>query len=267
LKLDPGQYKIALSAGSHLTTFIVRVLGPITLEWLEVGLTDADGSSAPRFSKLHFPSQLPSSLQADSSQHLALTFSVSRTTHQAFLRLYSEEREIIFVAELDNKKQYKLNINLASELVYSGTFKMELILGDSVMSNPLRWLIGSIDVNLNIPVPLQKTVRRPKPEIKHLFRPAEKRPAEIVSLYFTVLTLSPLLLLLILWLKIGITVTHFTTFSLLFHLGFGGILGLFSLFWFKLDMFTTCAWLIPVGSFTFLAGQQLLSHIARQKKT
>lgn len=134
------------------------------------------------------------------------------------------------------------------------------------MSNPLRWALGTIEVNLNTAEPQKKNVRGPKPEIKHLFRPAEKRPPEAVSLLFTGLTLAPLALLLILWLKIGVNFGNFTPLAIPFHLGFGGILYLFALFWFKLDMFSTCAWLIPVGGFTFLAGQKLLSHIAKEKK-
>lgn len=266
LRLEPGQYRIALTAGTHSTTLTVRVLGPVSLEWLQIGLSDADGSAAPRLTKLVHPSKLPTPLHADSSQHLTLKLSISRVIHQVFLRLYSGTKEIIFVAEPDSSKLYKLDVNLASELAHSGTFEMELILGDSVMSNPLRWELGTVEVNLNVPEPPKKLGRGLKPEIKHLFRPAEKRPAEAVSLLFTGLTVSPLLLLLLLWLKIGINFGNFTTLALPFHLGFGAILYLFFLFWWKLDMFTTCAWLLPIGTFTFLAGQHLLSHIAKQKK-
>ena len=266
LRLEPGQYRIALSAGTHSTTLTVRVLGPVTIEWVQIGLSDADGSAAPRLTKLQHPSKLPAALHADSSQHLTLKLSISRVIHQAFLRLYSGKKEIIFVAEPDSSKLYKIDVNLASELAHSGTFEMELILGDSVMSNPLRWTLGTLEANLNIAEPQKKSVRGPKPEIKHLFRPAEKRPPEAVSLLFTGLTAAPLVLLLILWLKIGINFGNFTTLSIPFHLGFGGILYLFALFWWKLDMFTTCAWLIPIWCFTFLAGQKLLSQIAKQKK-
>ncbi|EFA03003.1 dolichyl-diphosphooligosaccharide--protein glycosyltransferase subunit 2 [Tribolium castaneum] len=266
LRLEPGQYRIALTAGSHSTTLTVRVLGPVTLEWLQIGLGDADGSAAPRLTKLTHPSKLPSPLRADSSHHLVAKFAISRVVHQAFLRLYSGKKEIIFVAEPDNSKLYKISVNLASELAHSGTFEMELILGDSVMSNPIRWVIGTIEVSLSTPEPEKKSLRGPKPEIKHLFRQPEKRPAEVVSMLFTGLTVSPLLLLFVLWWKVGVNFGGFTTLSVPFHVGFGGILYLFFLFWWKLDMFTTCAWLIPIGGFTFLAGHKLLSHVAKHKK-
>lgn len=267
LKLEPGYYRVAVNAGSHSSTITTRILGPITINSLEIGLSDADGSSLPKLSKLIYPGKLDSKLQADSSQHLIVKFSVSKTVHQAFLRLYSGKKEIIFVAEQENSKLYKVEVNLASELSYNDSFEMELILGDPIITNPILWLLGTIEVNLgSAETALPKLTRGPKPEIRHLFRPAEKRPPEAMSLFFTGLTAAPLLILLVSWAKIGINFGNFTPTALPFHLGFGAILGLFTLFWLKLDMFTTCAWLIPIGGFTFLAGNQLLSNLARQRK-
>uniref|UniRef100_V5GR29 Dolichyl-diphosphooligosaccharide--protein glycosyltransferase subunit 2 n=1 Tax=Anoplophora glabripennis TaxID=217634 RepID=V5GR29_ANOGL len=218
--------------------------------------------------KLTYSTKLDSKLQADSSQHLIVKFSVSRTVHQAFLRLYSGKKEIIFVAEQDSSKVYKVEVNLASELSFTDSFEMELILGDPIVTNPIRWTLGAIEVNLGsseISTPPRST-RGPKPEIEHLFRPAEKRPPEPVSLFFTGLTTAPLLILLMLWAKIGINFGNITPLAVPFHLGFGSILGLFTLFWLKLDMFMTCAWLIPIGGFTFLTGHKLLSNLAKQRK-
>lgn len=268
LRLEPGYYRIALNAGTHSSTFNARVLGPLSIKSLEIGLTDADGSSAPKLTKLTHPGKLDTKLQADSSQHLIIKFSLSRAVHQAFLRMYSENKEIIFVAEQDSSKIYKIEVNLQSELSQSGVFDMELILGDAVITNPIVWQLGGISVNLGASElsPSLKVVRGPRPEIKHLFREPEKRPAEVVSLFFTALTTAPFLILLILWSRIGINFGNFTALAIPFHIGFGSILGLFTMFWLKLDMFTTCAWLIPIGGFTFLTGHRLLSHIARNRK-
>ncbi|KAJ8968706.1 hypothetical protein NQ314_002161, partial [Rhamnusium bicolor] len=174
LRLEPGYYRIALNAGSHTSTFTVRILGPLNINSLEIGLSDADGSSAPKLSKISYPAALDSKLQADSSQHLIVKFSITRNVHQAFLRLYSGKNEIIFVAEQDSNKLYKVEVNLASELSYSDSFEMELILGDSIILNPIRWKLGTIEVNLGTGESQgPKIIRGPKPEIKHLFRQAE----------------------------------------------------------------------------------------------
>lgn len=266
LRLDPGQYKISLTAGSHTAVLTARVLGPVVLNWLEIGISDADSTTLPRLTRLQPSAKLSTNLQADSSQQLLVKISLNRVVHQVFLRLYSGKREIIFVAEPDSSKLYKLEVNLGQELGYSGTFDIELIIGDSVVSNPIRWVLGTIEAKLGSAEQPQTVTKGPKPEIKHLFRPAEKRPPQAVSMFFTALAAAPLLLLLILWLKLGINFGNFTLLAIPFHLGLGAILGLFTLFWLKLDMFTTCYWLVAIGGFTFLAGHKLLSHIANQKK-
>ncbi|VDM27778.1 unnamed protein product [Hydatigera taeniaeformis] len=52
----------------------------------------------------------------------------------------------------------------------------------------------------------------------------------------------------------------------LFHLGMGGIFGLYLLYWFKLDMFTTLRYLLFLGIFTFVAGNRLLRHIVTEQR-
>lgn len=266
LAIDPGHYKIAITAGTHTTSVTVHVLGPVTIKSFEVGLGDADGTAATKLTKLQSPNKLPTTLQADSSQHLIVKFTLERNVHQTFLKLSSGKREIIFVAEKDSNQVYKIEVNLAQELAHSGLFNMELILGDSIMSNSIQWNIGQLEVKLGATEPPSSSNRGPKPEIKHLFRPAEKRPPQVVSMFFSALVAAPLLLLFILWAKIGINFKNFSVAALPFHIGFASILGLFTMFWLKLDMFTTCGWLIPLGAFTFLAGNRLLSKIAKQRK-
>ncbi|KAL1494878.1 hypothetical protein ABEB36_010394 [Hypothenemus hampei] len=268
LKLEPGYYKILLNVGSHSTTLNARVLGPVEVKSFEIGLSDADGSSAPHLEKLSYPNLLSKRLQGDSGQNLLVKFTLSRQVHQAFVRLSAGKKEIIFVAGQESNNQYKVEADLGQELPISDVFVIELIIGDSIITNPFLWVVGEIEVKITSASSLAtpKINRGPKPEIIHMFRQPDKRPATFVSLFFTVLTVSPLLVLLILWGKIGVNLSNFTARAVPFHLGFGAILGLFTLFWLKLDMFTTCAWLIPIGGFTFFTGHRLLRHMAGNKK-
>lgn len=270
LKLDPGYYKVALSAGTNTENVFVRVLGTVSLASVEIGLSDIDGSSPARLSKVNYPSKLNQVLQADSSHQLVVKFTLGGSAslvHQSFIRLFSKNKEIVFIAEQDGSKNaYKADINLASELTYSDVFSIELILGDFAMVNPLRWVLGNIDINLGKSESVRGPLKGPKAEIKHLFRQAEKRPPSTVSLVFTLLTAAPLLLLLILWLNIGINFGNFKMISIPFHIGFGSILLLFVCFWLKLNMFATCAWLLPLGTFTFLSGHKVLCQLATSRK-
>lgn len=268
LKLEPGFYKILLNVGSHSATLNARVLGPVAVKSFDIGLSDADGSSAPKLEKVNYPNKVSKRLQGDSGQNLLVKFTLSRQVHQAFVRLSSGKKEIIFVAGQESNNQYKVEADLGQELPVSDVFDIELIIGDSIVTNPFRWSVGEIEVKITNPqsAGLPKIVRGPKPEIVHMFRQPDKRPAKSVSLLFTALTAAPFLILLALWAKIGVNLGNFSARAVPFHLGFGAILGLFTLFWLQLDMFTTCAWLIPVGSFTFFTGHRFLSYVARGKK-
>lgn len=45
-----------------------------------------------------------------------------------------------------------------------------------------------------------------------------------------------------------------------------GIFVLFGIFWWKLNMFVTLKYLMGLGLITFLSGNKLLSHIAKNRK-
>lgn len=134
--------------------------------------------------------------------------------------------------------------------------------------------------------------RSMKKEIIHMFREPDARPPRIVSDVFTCLCIAPLLLLFILWIKIGVNIKNFS-FSLSaigFHLGFGGelypsakikkrfqikivivfcvtaILSLFFIFWLKLNMFETIRYLVLIGFVTFICGHSLLVDVAKRRK-
>lgn len=110
-------------------------------------------------------------------------------------------------------------------------------------------------------------IRAQRPEIIHQFREPEKRPARLVSDLFTGLCIVPLLVLFVLWskLKINLSDFPFTLSALGFHLGFGGILSLFCVFFWKLNMFDTMRYLLPLALATFFFGNRLLRSIAARK--
>lgn len=278
-----GIFTVDLIADSYTQSLNFKVLGKVKVHSLEIGVGDSDASSSIKKQSVLFPNTLPEALAADSTQKLimkaALVDDGTTTTmsvHQAFVRLANEktDQEIIYVAEQDTSKAYKFDMDVGTrgnDFEYkSGVYKLELIVGDSSLSNSFKWHVAN--VQLKFPQDSRKDnqsekFRSPRPEIVHQFRVPEKRPPRLVSNIFTGLCLTPLALLFILWAKLGINVSNFT-FSLSttgFHLGFGGILGLFGLFWLKLDMFQTIRLLIPLAAVTFLCGNRLLRRIAGQK--
>lgn len=287
-----GFYELVLSAtpakpdkrfvGMTGVTVGVKVLTSVTVEGAELKITDTDSSSS-KTTKLQFPGKTGEKLSLDYKDKLAVSFTVSeagtnkpRLVHQAFVKLThsSSNAEIVYVAEANNKKQYsfELDMNTASQDFNSksGKYSLTVILGDAVITNPTAWLAAELDINL----PGEENAKEPgtfdaKPEITHVFREPETRPASVVSNTFALLCLVPILIMLVLWAKIGVNCSNFTfsPAAIGFHSGLTAIFVLYFYFWLELDMFTTMKYLSGIGLLTFLAGNSLLASIARNKKT
>ncbi|CAK9802668.1 Dolichyl-diphosphooligosaccharide--protein glycosyltransferase subunit 2 [Anthophora quadrimaculata] len=299
MKPERGFYKISVTAGSVTNTVRVKVLCKVVVDYMEIGTADADQTTQPKLERVLFPEKLSQKVEADSQQKLVMRFLLrdggskkAMRTHQAFVRLSSvsdsndskKGREIIFVAEPDASHVYKFDMPVGTAAMnfdyQSGDYNVELIVGDAVLNNPFQWTVAT--VNLKFPettlaergdkgvlYKYKSNVYTTKPEIKHMFREPEKRPPAFVSNLFTGLCLAPVLLLLLLWAKLGVNISNFP-FSLsavTFHLGLGSIFILFGIFWLKLNMFVTLRYLLGLGVVTFLAGNKMLSRIAHKHKS
>ncbi|XP_029170574.1 dolichyl-diphosphooligosaccharide--protein glycosyltransferase subunit 2 [Nylanderia fulva] len=299
VKPDRGFYKISITAASVTNTITVKVLSEAILDYLEIGTGDADQTTQPKLTKINTESpsgKLEHKIEADSQQKLVMRFLLRDSAnkkpmrvHQAFVRLTSASsdkrgHEIFFVAESDAAHVYKFDMPVGTAAAnfghQSGEYNMELIVGDAVISNPFRFNIGTVTLKFPELTSVEGTDKsasykqKPneyttKPEIKHMFREPERRPPAFVSNLFTGLCLAPVLLLLILWARLGINISNFplSLSAITFHLGLGGIFVLFGIFWLKLNMFVTLRYLLGFGVVTFLAGNKMLSQIAHRHKS
>ncbi|EXB88375.1 Dolichyl-diphosphooligosaccharide--protein glycosyltransferase subunit 2 [Morus notabilis] len=201
---------------------------------------------------------------------------------QAFLKLRHESKvEHIFVVGNSGKKfEILLDfLGLVEKFYYlSGSYDIQLTVGDAVMENSFLKAIGQIE--LDLPEAPEKAPRPPlqpvdpysrygpKAEISHIFRAPDKRPPKELSLAFLGLTFVPLLGFFIGLLRLGVNFKNFpssavpTTFAILFHVGIAAVLLLYVLFWLKLDLFTTLKVLGFLGAFLLFVGHRILSHLA-----
>ncbi|XP_022088754.1 dolichyl-diphosphooligosaccharide--protein glycosyltransferase subunit 2-like [Acanthaster planci] len=277
---SPNPALIGLSEG----TMLVKVTTEVTVDNMEISVIDKDQSITAKTVKVVHPRKVDKGLEADHHQSVVLKFNLKDkagqplSVHQAFVRLSNikTKQEVIFTADSDASMMYKFSLDVAeSGREYfnqqSDKYTLDLIIGDAIIMNPFSWNLA--DVTLKFPEqedtkPAGQARYAELPEIKHMFRVPEKRPPTAVSTTFTVLCLVPLLILIILWLKLGANVKGFT-FSIGaigFHLGLGAILGLFYCYWVYLNMFQTLQYLGLLGIFTFLTGNRLLSSIAQKKR-
>ncbi|VVD02490.1 unnamed protein product [Leptidea sinapis] len=288
IKTQYGMYKISLAAGTKSANFNVAVLGEVQVSHIEIGIGDADGTTSPKLTTITYPNKLNEKLQADHMQKILLKYTVKDkwnkavTVQQSFVRIapVGGEDEAIFVAEPDNTKTYKVELNVGTLSKHlnnlSGNYLVSVYLGDSAVSNPVHWDIGEINFNFGkdataIGVSGGSTKgavsRGPLPEIAHQFRVAEPRPARLVSDVFAAACAAPLLLLVVLWARLGVNcrLFPFTPAALIFHLGLGGSLSLYGLLWLKLSMFETLRYMVPLAAATFLSGHSLLRRLVSDK--
>ncbi|KAH8369612.1 hypothetical protein KR093_000295 [Drosophila rubida] len=285
LKPARGIYQVELNAnGVYTQKLQFKVLGRVKVQSLELGIAESDASAATRKQTVSFPSKLKDTLSADSTQKLLLkavlideSNNKPITVHQAFVRLYNKEtdKETIFVAEQDSSKAYKFDMDVGNQgknfNYQSGVYNIYLTVGDASLSNSFEWLLADVQLKFNQADKDTKpsTVRGPLPEIVHQFRVPDKRPPRIVSDIFTGLCITPLVLLFVFWGKLGINVSNLSLSpsTIGFHVGFGGILALFFVFWLQLNMFQTLRLLIPIAVFTFLCGNRVLRRLYAQRNS
>ncbi|XP_061583951.1 dolichyl-diphosphooligosaccharide--protein glycosyltransferase subunit 2 isoform X2 [Cololabis saira] len=279
------QFTVAVTGDSRLVAnhveLKVKVSTEVAISNMDLSVVDKDQSIGTKTTRVDYPSKSKSSFTADSHQNFAMAFQLvdvnnglQLTPHQTFVRLHNQKtgQEVVFVAEPDSKNLYKFELDTAERKSEfdstSGTYSLYLIVGDATLENPILWNVADVVlkfVDEEAPAVLQsKTLYVPKPEIQHLFREPEKKPPNVVSNTFTGLVLSPLLLLLILWFKLGANVSNlsFSPSTILFHVGHAAMLGLMYVYWTHLNMFQTLKYLAIIGGVTFLAGNRMLAQKA-----
>jgi oligosaccharyltransferase complex subunit delta (ribophorin II) len=270
------------------TQNLIYITGAIKVESSEITVLSNDLDSLEAHKVLDIASKNSVSLSANHLQKLRVSFQLSTPLgnsfkpHQAILKLRHESKlEHLYMVK-NSGKQFEIVLDflgLVEKLFYlSGTYDIELSVGDAVMENSFLWSLGHIDLELPgapekatrpPPTPLDPHSRYgPKAEISHIFRSPEKRPSENLSYAFLGLVLLPLVGFLVGLLRLGINLKNFPSsglpaiFAILFHVGIAAVLGLYALFWLKLNLFVTLKFLGFLAVFLVFVGHRVLSHLA-----
>ncbi|CAF0952393.1 unnamed protein product [Adineta ricciae] len=270
-------------------TIEVKVTSEAALENAELNVADRDSTAQAKTHKLTYPNALSEKLDLHSHQKLIIKFQVKdkRTgeyvrTQQAFIRFTNKKskKEIIYLAEAVSgaTAQYKAEMDLTSNAAdfryQSGAYDLVVIVGDSLLQNAFEWKVND-NVQLtfhedSLADKNHQDLYLPRPEIIHQFRVEEKRPPTIVSLVFSGLTLLPLLILLVSWLRLGFNLSGMPLglSPLVFHASHGAAFALMFVYWKYLDMFQTIRYLALISIPLFLAGHRVLAILAarREKK-
>lgn len=261
--------------------FSVLIQSKANLDSVEIGVGEKD-QLAIRHEPVEYPVGLKSGLELDGNQKLSIKFCVrdlaqskDLTVQQALVYFVHSEtnQQAVFIADLDRiSKVYHKEVNLpyrGKEFGYqSGDYLLKLVVGDLLLQEPISWTLGKLNIQFNQDAPeaeLSWSQRyEMKPEIVHQFREPEKRPPVLVSQAFTVAVLAPVLVLLVSWYLIGFNLSRFrfSLSALLFHGSLILIFALYTLFFIRLNMFTTLRCLSGVLAVAFLSGFYLLRGLA-----
>jgi oligosaccharyltransferase complex subunit delta (ribophorin II) len=280
LTLVPKSAKNDKALILQAATVQVKQVGKLGAVSARVGVQELDQQDHVTWTDLNKGQKLPAKLELEPAQKLVVKVAASDSLHQVFVLLRHKEsqREVAFIAqpETSGKTDYKLELDLTSnakDLNYqSGLYEVILYLGDFLIEDSTEWVLGDVQLtvfsgkpkNVN---PLYSVSYGPKPEIHHQFRVPEPRPPRFLSDTFTLLVLAPLLVLLILWAKIGVNISAFpaSISALGFHLGLAGIFGVYGIFWLKLSMFEALKIMTIPGLITFISGHRLLAYINERR--
>ncbi|GAB4844267.1 proteasome regulatory particle base subunit [Ancistrocladus abbreviatus] len=283
---DPHHRNIYATGGQ--THVPIHFSGAIKVDGAEIAILDSVLGNVETKKVLDLAAENSVSLSATHLQKMHLSFQLTSNSgkvfkpHQALLKLRHETKvEHVFVVGNSGKKfEIILDfLGLVDKLFYlSGRYDLQLTVGDAVMENSFFRSLGYIDLDLPVapekatrapPQPLDFHLRYgPKAEITHIFRAPEKQPPKELSLGFLGLTLLPFVGFLFGLLRLGVNLKNFpaatvpATFATLFQLGIAAVLGLYVLFWLKLNLFTTLKVLGFLGVFLVFTGHQILSHLA-----
>ncbi|CAI4228246.1 unnamed protein product [Auanema sp. JU1783] len=280
--LDTTNKKLVGLTGHSVRFSVVR---DVTVEGLQLGILDNQDTEETGLKSIAVFSKHGSVLQADHTKRVFTKFSLKAkaggstvVAQQVFIVLsHSTSGAEYYYAAKSVGNSYVADIGLAkahSEWgAQSGKYTIKVYVGDATMKNVIEWAYADLSLTL-LPAPVeivpktQEVVYEPLPEIKHLFRQPDKRAPAFLSSLFTVACLSPLGVLFILWLRIGINFGNMpaSPWVLLFHSGLAAVFGLYGVFWLQLNMFETLKYLAIIGTFTFLAGNRLLRQIADKRK-
>lgn len=272
-ELSLGKYKVRVDAVSGgrkgFLASVVCASARMEVSNINVILLESDGSVSDSHQGVKFGETV--TVSATQAQKLKVDFQVKSPSGAAFkaqqvilkLRHVESGAEVPFlVSEGSHTLEFSKN--------RSGAYSVDLIVGDDAMENSFLWSMVSLDLEGSEEPPVAPAVSKfaPKPEISHIFRQPEKRPPTYLSMAFLILTLLPLVGFLVGLQQLGVNLKHLPSGGLPlaasagFHGGIAMILGLYFMFWVKLNLFTTLQILGFLGLFTLVPGFHILSYLA-----
>ncbi|CAG8549223.1 3073_t:CDS:2 [Paraglomus occultum] len=194
--------------------------------------------------------------------------------HQALLTLTDEKTREQYLLVIKVREKGKARVELDMKAApddltsHSGNYSMEIILGTPSHSNPFRYRIGTLNIEGTIKSPRKAPiVYGPRPEIHHVFRDGERSPSLWISYTFSIIALTPWIVLVGGWKYIKVNLSLLLskpTESLPVIAFLSSLLAMETLlfgYWISLNLLQTLPWLAASSLVAFVTGQRALTKV------
>jgi len=244
-------------------------------------VTITDGNATEIRSESLSLTEKPAPLTLSPKDVLKLTFKVTKGAngngvqpHQTFLRFYDPESSEEGIQPLrvtkGGKAKFELNMSRPPPSLpptSKAPLQVTLLLG-SFTHAPNKFELFDLYIPASLPPPTHpdEASYHPLPPIAHTFRPDQELPHKIIPAVFTLIVLSPWLLLLGLWGTIQPRVPFLFSPNIL---PFVVLLGAFEVllvwYWIDLKLGQVLFYGSILGVFTTLAGKHALATIGQRR--
>lgn len=200
-----------------LGALFATVSATFSLEKIKAAVITKGGSNKQAESA-SFPKPITETLVLKGDDVLKVGFTVLTSgsgiqPHQCFIIFTDQESsesvpQVVTVRD-SGKARFELEIKSAPEdiLTGSGNFDLTVQIGSFGDATPLTYKLGQLRLDTPRVAKKQFTTYGPKEEINHIFNPPQKLPPTTISLAFSLITLSPVLLLAGSWVYLGANVS------------------------------------------------------------
>jgi hypothetical protein len=232
-------------------------------------LSGSDVKTSAR-KQTNYPSQLDSVVLVQPSTYLHANLELNKlqAPKQVFLRFVHKSQDYSGILTFSKKKgagnAYSIAVSADSQfkefVSVAGDYNVDVLIAGGNITKPIAWNVASAKVTLDYP-PAKKSRYDPGHLIAHIFREADKRAPEMMSLVFTGLCIAPLLLFINLIGRIGFkfAMPSRPFYTLVFSLSIGGILALLTIYWIGISIFYAFQWLFVLCAVSLFSGLKAFS--------
>eukprot|EP01089_Gocevia_fonbrunei_P020160 TRINITY_DN7416_c0_g3_i2.p1 TRINITY_DN7416_c0_g3~~TRINITY_DN7416_c0_g3_i2.p1 ORF type:complete len:680 (+),score=189.58 TRINITY_DN7416_c0_g3_i2:60-2099(+) len=299
-KPEPGYYSLEFSVTPSgkdnkyfaVTEVVKNIKVIAAVEITDVSVHVADSRDEDEYQMTRFNPKYPETIKEDIHvnllQHILIGFRVKNVlsqklvkVYQAFIRFRNEATgdELTYTIKYDRKYEFNMAVQSAVKDFKgkTGRYVVSILVGDPFVQNAVEWNVAKVVLNFGKLEAQYNSTAAPKkgqvlPEIYHQFRKPEKRPDQFFSLIFTAAVLSPLLILIIGLLSVGVNLGSLPgglgfLYSFGFQICIGSIFGLYAYYWFYLNILQTLGYLALLSVPTILLGLKALQGVYRVRVT